>query len=138
MFRRACFNQIGGYKPLRLGGSDWLAQIEARRAGWEVVALPELPVYHYRTTSSAGGRLRGLFRLGLMDASFGSHPAFELLKCGRRLVEKPVVLGSIIRLSGYLSWTLSGKPPLIPKEVVAALRQAQSQKIKGIIQSLKS
>ncbi len=83
MFRRACFEQIGGYSPLIFGGEDWLAQIEAKRAGWAVYALPDLTAYHYRPTSSADGRLKGLFRLGLMDASFGSHPLFEVFKCVR-------------------------------------------------------
>ena len=38
MFRRSCFEQIGGYTPLYIGGSDWLAQIDGAMAGWEVMA----------------------------------------------------------------------------------------------------
>jgi glycosyltransferase involved in cell wall biosynthesis len=136
MFRRTCFEKIGGYKPLFLGGSDWLAQIETRAARLDVVALPHLQVFHYRPTSSAGGRLRGLFKLGLMDASFGSHPVFELFKCARRVVEKPVILGSLIRLSGYTWWKLTGKAPLISNEAVAALRRDQLTKIKNITKRL--
>ena len=64
MFRRACFEQMGGYIPMHHGGEDWLAQIEARMAGWTVLACPELHVLHYRPTSSAGGRWCGLFRSG--------------------------------------------------------------------------
>jgi poly-beta-1,6-N-acetyl-D-glucosamine synthase len=133
MFRRECFEQIGGYKPLTLGGSDWLAQIEARQAGWQAFALPELHALHYRPTSSASGRFRGLFKLGLLDASFGSHPLFESFKCGRRVMEKPLVLGSLIRLSGYLWWNLSRREPLISREAVAALQQDQWRKIKDSV-----
>jgi glycosyltransferase involved in cell wall biosynthesis len=128
-FRRACFEQIGGYSPLSFGGEDWLAQIEAKRNGWRVAALTNLPVYHYRPTSSADGRLRGLFRLGMMDASFGSHPAFEVLKCVRRFGERPRILSSLVRLSGYLWWNLSRRRPLLSADTVAFLRIQQIEKL---------
>jgi poly-beta-1,6-N-acetyl-D-glucosamine synthase len=129
MFRRTCFEQIGGYTPLRLGGSDWLAQIDALMAGWEVLALPDLPVRHYRPTSTANGRWRGLFQLGLLDASFGSHPFFELFKCGRRLKNSPVIIAGIVRLAGYLWWKGLGRPPVISPEKVSFLRGYQMAKL---------
>ncbi|MBK8814684.1 MAG: glycosyltransferase [Methylococcaceae bacterium] len=129
MFRRACFEQIGGYIPLPFGGEDWLAQIDALRTGWKVYALPELPAYHYRPTSSAGGRIRGLFRLGMMDASFGSHPLFELFKCAKRFGERPWILSSSVRLSGYVWWNLSRRRPLLHADKVAFLRDQQLKKV---------
>ena len=129
MFRRVCYEQIGGYTPLYLGGEDWLAELDAKMAGWEVSAFPDMPIHHYRPTSSSGGRWRGLFQEGMMDASFGSHTAFELLKCARRIMERPVLVGSVIRLSGFAWWTISGRPPLLPAEKVAFLRTEQLAKI---------
>jgi biofilm PGA synthesis N-glycosyltransferase PgaC len=129
MFRRTCYEQIGGYTPLHFGGEDWLAELNAKMSGWEVMAFPELPVYHYRLTSSSGGRWRGLFRLGMMDASFGSHPVFELLKCARRIVESPVFIGSVIRFSGYIWWSTSGRHPLLDPEKVGYLRNEQLTKV---------
>jgi poly-beta-1,6-N-acetyl-D-glucosamine synthase len=129
MFRRACYEEIGGYTPMHFGGEDWLAQLDAQMAGWEVLACPEYPIHHYRPTSSADGRCRGLFRLGMMDASFGSHPVFEVLKCARRFGEKPFLTGSFIRLFGYLWWRLSGRRPLLPENKVEFLRHAQRTKL---------
>lgn len=133
MFRRTCFDQIGGYTPLLFGGEDWLAQIDAARAGWTVAAIPELPARHYRPTSSADGRLKGLFRLGMMDGSFGSHPLFELLKCVRRVRERPLLLGSVVRLSGYSWWWLSRRAPLLPSDKSAYLRHQQVKKLSSAI-----
>jgi GT2 family glycosyltransferase len=130
MFRRAAFEQIGGYVPLHVGGEDWLAQLDAKMAGWEVLACPELHVLHYRSTSSAGGKLRGLFRSGLMDAAFGSDPMFELVKCGRRLPVKPYLLGTVMRLSGYIWWSLTERRTVIPAEKVAFLRKQQLAKLR--------
>ncbi|MEI6067642.1 MAG: glycosyltransferase family A protein [Methylococcaceae bacterium] len=129
MFRRVCFEQIGGYTPLQFGGEDWLAQLDTKMAGWEVEAFPELPVYHYRPTSSAGGRWRGLFRLGMMDASFGSHPIFEVFKCARRIVERPLFISSIIRFAGYAWWNILRRSPLLPADKVSYLRKEQMTKL---------
>jgi len=129
MFRRECFNQIGGYTPLHHGGEDWLAQLDAKMAGWEVLACPDLHAHHYRTTSSAGGKWRGIFRLGLMDASFGSHPIFEIFKCCRRITAKPILAGSLVRFCGYIWWIMAGRKPVITSEEVAFLRKNQMAKL---------
>lgn len=138
MFRRACFDQIGGYSPLPFGGEDWLAQIDAKRAGWTVSALPDLSAHHYRSTSSADGRVKGLFRLGMMDASFGSHPAFEFIKCARRFRERPLLLGSFVRVSGYLWGRATMRAPLLPPETVAYLRREQVCRIIELMLSIGS
>jgi glycosyltransferase involved in cell wall biosynthesis len=129
MFRRECFEQIGGYTPLHFGGEDWLAQLNAKMFGWEVAADRKLVAYHHRCTSSVGGRPKGLFRLGMMDASFGSHPLFELFKCVRRASEKPLVVGSIIRLSGYCWWKACGRPAVVERRTIEYLRKDQLGKI---------
>ena len=133
MFRRACFDQFGGYLPLALGGTDWLAQIEAKRAGWTVTALPELSAHHYRPTSSADGRLKGLFRLGMLDGSFGSHPVFEVFKCARRVRERPVLFGSAVRFCGYLWWRISRRSSLLPPQTSSYLRTEQLTKIRSAL-----
>jgi biofilm PGA synthesis N-glycosyltransferase PgaC len=133
VFRRSCFDQVGGYTPLYYGGSDWLIQLDAKIAGWKILTRPDLHILHYRLTSSAGGIWRGKFRAGMMDASFGSHPIFELLKCCRRVTSRPLVLGSVVRFSGYLWWRLSGRKPLIAQEKVAFLKKEQAAKLRGWI-----
>jgi poly-beta-1,6-N-acetyl-D-glucosamine synthase len=130
VFRRKCFDQIGGYTPLVHGGSDWLAQLDAKMAGWEVRTRPDLHILHYRPTSSAGGIWRGVFRAGMMDASFGSHPAFEFFKCCRRMNSHPVVLGSFVRFCGFLWWKITARKSLISPEKVAFLRNEQLAKLR--------
>ncbi|WP_031430526.1 glycosyltransferase [Methylomicrobium agile] len=130
MFRRACFEEIGGYTPLPYGGSDWLAQLDAKSRGWEIFTRPDLHMLHYRPTSSVGGIWRGKFREGLMDASFGSHPAFEFMKCCRRISNSPVLFGSIVRFGGYLWWHLTRRKPVIASEKVEFLRKEQLSKLR--------
>jgi poly-beta-1,6-N-acetyl-D-glucosamine synthase len=132
MFRREAFEQIGGYTPLYHGGSDTLAQLEVQRAGWAVLTRPELHIFHYRPTSSAGGIWRGVFRTGMEDGSLGYHPLFELAKCSRRITCRPVLFGSLVRLSGYLWWNLSGRKPAVRPETVAFVRKQQLDKLRQL------
>lgn len=129
MFRRTCYDQIGGYSPLHHGGEDWLAQLDAQIAGWRVLVLSDQPIHHHRPTSSADGRWRGLFRLGLMDGSFGSHPAFELLKCVRRTPHKPYLVGALLRYLGYLWWRIAKGAPVIGVARVNCLRRHQAARV---------
>jgi glycosyltransferase involved in cell wall biosynthesis len=129
VFRRTCFDQIGGYTPLPYGGSDWSAQLDAKMSGWEILVRPDLHIFHYRPTSSAGGIWRGKFREGLMDASFGSHPVFEFFKCCRRVTSVPFFLGSFVRFAGYLWWSITGRKPVILAEKVRFLRKEQLAKL---------
>lgn len=133
VFRRLCYEQLGGYHPLLYGGEDWLAQIEAKRAGWKIASLTDLAVHHHRPTSSSGGRLRGLFRLGLRDASFGSTPMFELLKCARRLAEPPLILSGVVRAAGYLWYRLGRHKPLLTDDQVAYLRTEQTRRVQKML-----
>jgi poly-beta-1,6-N-acetyl-D-glucosamine synthase len=129
VFRRACFDGIGGYIPLVYGGSDALAQIDAKRLGWTIMTRPDLHILHYRPTSSAGGLWRGRFREGMMDASFGSLLVFEVMRCLRRVKSRPMVFGSAVRFGGYLWWKVTGRSPLLTEEQVAFLRKEQSAKL---------
>ena len=129
LFRRLCFEQMGGYTPLPLGGEDWLAQLNAKMSGWSVQAFPDYHVFHYRPTSSAGGRWCGLMKLGMMDASFGSDLYFEILKCCRRMRARPYVVGGLVRFLGYARRRLSGQKPVLSKEQVAYLRREQRAKM---------
>jgi len=131
LFRRTCFEEIGGYTPLVHGGSDWLIQLKAKMVGWEIQVRTDLPILHYRPTSSAGGIWRGLFRAGLMDASFGSHAGFEFLKCCRRIPLHPFLFGSVVRYCGFLWWKLARRKPLIPTAAVATLRKEQRAKLRA-------
>ena len=53
VFRRACFEAIGGIPPLRCGGEDTLAEVYAEMRGWTVRAYQQIPVRHLRPAGSS-------------------------------------------------------------------------------------
>jgi biofilm PGA synthesis N-glycosyltransferase PgaC len=132
LVRRECYEAIGGYAVLEYGGEDWCAQISARMRGWTAEAFPELQILHHRPTGTADNLLRSKFREGRSDYSFGSDPLFEVLKCLRRLPERPFVIGGIARFAGFTwSYLRRDKRPVGP-EVVTFLRNEQRQRLFSI------
>ena len=71
IFRRECFEEIGGYLPL-WGGVDWAAVRMARMRGWETRVLPDKPFYHNRIMGATEtNHLVGRFRYGIKDYYLG-------------------------------------------------------------------
>src|SRR4051812_16700720 len=64
-FRRRCFEDIGGYTPVKKGGIDWVAVTTARMRGWTTRTFLERVAFHQRAMGTADrNRLRARFRHG--------------------------------------------------------------------------
>jgi poly-beta-1,6-N-acetyl-D-glucosamine synthase len=138
LMRRECYKAIRGYSALKYGGEDWQAQICARMNGWDVQAVPQLPIFHHKPTGAGANLLRHRFRLGRLDYSFGSHPAFEFVKCLLRLSERPVVIGAVLRWLGFCWCHLYREPRAISQECVAFLRREQTERFWSLFRTSKS
>jgi biofilm PGA synthesis N-glycosyltransferase PgaC len=128
VFRRTCFEQIGGYVPLVHGGEDTCACVMARMHGWRTWSFPQLKAIHQRPAGvrHARGLLRARFRQGLCDYGMSTHPLFMLIKSLRRCVlEPPLLIGGLLRLVGYVYGYLRREPSQVPSEVAAYVRQEQ-------------
>ena len=130
MFRRACFDAIGGYRPLPRGGIDAVAESAARLKGWHVRAFPELRVLHHRRTGAEKGNLWiTCYRDGLKEYGYGCHPLYETAKAAARLLEAPPVIGSLLRLGGYCAAWIRREPRAIPDEILNAVRREQWERL---------
>lgn len=132
-FRRECYDAIGGYIPLKYGGPDWVAEVMVRQRGWHVRAFPDLVVRHYRPSASADGFVRGWYRQGLMDYSLGSVPLFEIVKCLRRIPERPFFIGALARMAAFGVSYVVRAPRLVTPEFMRYLRQEQHQRLHAMI-----
>jgi glycosyltransferase involved in cell wall biosynthesis len=129
-FRRGCYEDAGGLVPLRWGGHDDVAAGMARRAGWEIRCFSDLRVFHHRPTGTAGTSLqRARFREGMQDYFMGYHFLFEVGKCIRRVVERPHLIGSVLRLCGYLWPGIRRQRPTVSAEFIRYLRQQQKRRL---------
>lgn len=133
LFRRTCFQAIGGYVPLRYGAPDWCAEVASRMNGWRVECFPNLRVCHHRPTGSVGGRLRYLYRSGLAAFALGSDPVFEMTKCVSRLLNPPHVFGALSRLAGFAAGYWRGEERQVSPEFVRFLRSEQARTLRAAL-----
>ncbi len=132
VFRRTCFADVGGFLPLPLGGEDTCACVMARMKGWKAWSFPDIRVLHHRPTGTGNARsvLRARFRQGLADAGVRSHPLFVLVKMLRRCVlERPYLIGGLLRLAGYSYGCLRGMGADMPADVVESFRREQLSRL---------
>ena len=55
LFRRECYEAIGGYRPLPYGGDDSLADTMARMNNWQTQSFPQYQAIHHRPVGCRGG-----------------------------------------------------------------------------------
>jgi biofilm PGA synthesis N-glycosyltransferase PgaC len=134
LFRRKCFEQVGGYRPMPLGGIDAAAEIAARMHGWATRTFAELPVQEHRFTGSAtASPLASRVKEGKRMHSLGYSPLFFFVRCVYRLRERPFLLGSCGAFYGYLTSVWKGIPAAMSPEVVRFLRTEQRGKLKRLL-----
>lgn len=138
LFRRECYEEIGGYRSLERGGEDTVAAAMARMKGWTTRSFPDPVVIHRRPFGAHDETiLRYRFRQGAINHGWGAHPLFVIAKAARRLAEKPRVLGSAALLGGYFSAWLRGAPPQVPDDVIDFIRREQMDRLLNSVRVLR-
>ena len=133
LFRRECFDAIGGLVPTVHGGEDTIAFIMARMKGWKVEAYPHLIVHHHKPVSGVNKMIQSLYRHGVMDYSLGYHPVAEIAKCVCRVANRPFLFGTLIWLCGYFTACLSAVERPVSDEFVRYIRKEHAGRVKSIL-----
>lgn len=139
LFKRNCFEKIGGYIPLQTGGIDAVAEVMSRMNGWQVRSFPEICAYHQRKIGvTRGNILTSKLRYGRRDYLIGTHPFFMLLKSINRFQEKPYILSGLLMMCGYF-WPFLRKQNIpIPHDVVEYTRREQLNRILSVFTIFKN
>jgi glycosyltransferase involved in cell wall biosynthesis len=104
IFRRECFDEVGGYVPIKAGAIDWVAVTTARMKGWQTRTFTEKVCFHHRKLgvgSGSPGKLPMWFHYGRKAYLVGGHPLWECSRGLFRMWEKPFILGGLYFMAGY-------------------------------------
>jgi len=139
-YRRSCWEQLLPLIEMRSIQEDTMAECLARWSGWETQHLPDLPVRHLRTAGTAGQSvLRARFRAGMRQHAMGWRPTYVFARAVYCLPERPVLIGALVRLAGYLWSLLRGRRPFIlPLDYLAHLHEEQGERLRHALRALKS
>jgi glycosyltransferase involved in cell wall biosynthesis len=135
LFRRECFEEIGGYRAIRTGGVDLAAVITARMKGWQTHSFSEKTSVHHRKQGEATrGVLRGAFEGGRADYLLGCDPIWQVLRSGYRFTTaKPLFIGGTLCLAGYVSAALSRAERVLPADVVRFRRAEERRRLMDLL-----
>jgi glycosyltransferase involved in cell wall biosynthesis len=137
LFRTKCFQDVGGYVANPDGGIDWIAVTTARMKGWKTKSFAEKRFHHYRTLGTAGkGPLRALFSYGEKDYYLGGSLVWQLFRVAYRMTKKPVFMGGLALLSGYVWAALRRAKRAVSPELMRFHRHEQMKKLRAIFCTL--
>ena len=137
LFRKECFQDIGGYVANPAGGVDWIAVVTARMKGWETRSFPEKRYHHYRPMGTAEkSGLASLFSYGEKDYYLGGSPIWQLFRVSYRATKKPYLLGGLVLLAGYCWAALRRVKRPVSDELIAYHRREQMQKLRAILRAV--
>lgn len=130
LFRRECFEAIGGYMPLKGGCIDHVAVLSARLHGWQTRTFTEKVCVHHRQMGTAlQGGLKAKFKLGAKDHSVGNHPLWELFRTVYQMKHRPYLVGGLALGFGYAWSKMRGAQTPLPSELVEFVRHEQMQRL---------
>src|SRR5205823_77627 len=130
VFRRACFEDIGGYVPVKGGGIDHIAVITARMKGWKTRTFTDKVCLHHRDLGAAKyGALMAKFNVGIQDYALGAHPLWQLFRSVYQMTKRPVIVGGLMLLGGYVSAMVVRMQRPVSRELVAFRRREQMRRL---------
>ncbi len=131
LFRRKCFEAIGGYTPVKGGGIDHIAVIAARMRGWKTRTFTEKHCLHHRHMGTAQvGPLTAKFKLGRKDHAIGNHPLWEVFRSAYQMTKRPLVFGGLALETGYVCAWLRRDPRPVSTEFLAFHRGEQMARLR--------
>jgi poly-beta-1,6-N-acetyl-D-glucosamine synthase len=135
LFRRECFEGIGGYTPVKGGGIDVIAVLGARMKGWRTQTFTEKSCSHHRVMGSAQERRKTLavFSAGQKDYRLGFHPVWEIFRSAYQMTRKPYLISGAVLFAGYCSAMLRRSPRSVTPELLNFQRQDQMRRLRKFL-----
>ena len=131
MFRRQCFEDIGGYTPIKGGGIDWVAVTTARMKGWITYSFQDKTFQHHRKMGTGNSSsLMARFKNGKEDYFLGGHPLWQVFRSVYQMTKRPYLLGGSLLFLGYLWASVNRTERVVSKELMNFNRGEQMLRLK--------
>jgi biofilm PGA synthesis N-glycosyltransferase PgaC len=131
LFRRECYEGIGGYVPVKGGGIDLIAVLTARMQGWETRTFTEMYSLHHRKRGATiGSAIKTRFRDGQKDYVLGAHPVWEVFRTLYQMSQKPFLIRGLAILCGYAWNGVRDVDKSLPAELVRFRRNDQMRRLR--------
>lgn len=135
LFRKECYEAIGGYVPLKGGGIDVVAVMTARMKGWRTRSFTEKSSFHHRPmgTATTSTRFAASFNLGKRCYRLGWHPMWQFVRSFYQMTRKPYFTGGLALMLGYFWAFVQHEERPISAELIRFQRQEQMKRLKAFL-----
>jgi len=124
MYRRECFEEIGGIK--RIPGWDLADLLAAQMKNWSTRCYFDVVVAHYKIGGiRRTGLTKGKFLQGRFQYRFGYTFFYTLLKSFYHLTSRPFIISGVGLITGYIYAVIKKDQRYYDKEMIAFLRKRQ-------------
>jgi glycosyltransferase involved in cell wall biosynthesis len=134
IFRRACFEQVGGYVPVKGGAIDWIAVTTARMRGWQTRTFTEKVCHHHRKLGTGNTRSALVpFHYGRKAYYVGGHPLWALLRGLFQMRNRPWIVGGVLFQAGFFWAMLTRVPRVVTPDLMRFHRREQMSRLRAIL-----
>jgi glycosyltransferase involved in cell wall biosynthesis len=133
IFRRNCFEAVGGYVPVKGGAIDWIAVTTARMKGWQTRTFTEKVCLHHRTLGTGNNRAALVpFHYGRKAYYVGGHPAWALLRGTFQMRNRPWIVGGLLFQLGFFWALVTRTRVVVSPELKTFHRGEQLRRLKAL------
>jgi glycosyltransferase involved in cell wall biosynthesis len=137
LFRRRCYEDIGGYSPIEGGGIDVVAVLTARMRGWQTQTFTEKTYRHHRKMGTAKDSvIKARFKDGRKDHALGAHPGWIMFRAIYQMSNKPILIGGCALASGYFYSMIKRTPRPVSSELIRFRRADQTCRLKHFVKKM--
>ena len=134
LFRRECYEDIGGYRPLKGGLIDHVAVVSARMKGWKTQTFLESVCQHNRAMGTAQNTiLQARFYQGVKDYAAANHPLWEAFRVIYQMGKEPYILGGLVMAAGFFKSSISRRERSVTPDLMAFTRREQMMRLKRLL-----
>jgi len=125
IFRRKCFEAVGGYVPIEGGAIDWIAVTTARMKGWHTRTFTEKVCHHHRPIGTGNNRaILVPFHYGRKAYYVGGHPLWAVLRGIFQMRNQPWIVGGLLFQLGFF-WALTTRTKRVVSPSLMAFHRAE-------------
>lgn len=131
IFRRQCFEEVGGYVPIKGGAIDWVAVTSARMKGWQTQTFPEKVCFHHRKMGTGTKNPHLVyFHFGKVAYYIGGHPLWAFFRGIFLMRTKPWFIGGFLFQLGFFWAMIVRMPRPVSPELIAFHRGEQMARLR--------
>lgn len=126
MFRQKCFEDVGGYIPVKGGAIDWIAVTTARMKGWETRTFTDkVSLHHRKLGTGTHSKAMVYWHYGRKAYYVGGHPVWLLMRSVFQMRHRPWIVCGVLFLGGAFWAWITRTPRVVSPELMAFHRGEQ-------------